>query len=60
MSKKSIIEREKTRRHLYNKYEQKRRSIKEKIKISNNFDEKLYHYSRLQKLPRNSSSSRLL
>nr|YP_010700393.1 ribosomal protein S14 [Phacus arnoldii]WCH63567.1 ribosomal protein S14 [Phacus arnoldii] len=58
MSKKSIIEREKKRNFLSNKYSSLRRSLLKKIKLSNDFEEKLVFYFQIQKLPRNSAPSR--
>lgn len=60
MAKKSIIEREKKREVLVDKYAILRKSIKEKIKSEESFEKKLDYYSQLQKLPRNSSPSRLV
>lgn len=60
MAKKSIVEREKKREALVNKYSSLRESIKEKIKSEESFEKKLEYYSQLQKLPRNSSPSRLV
>ena len=59
MAKKSIVEREKKRETLVNKYSELRKSLKEKIKSEESFEKKLGYYSQLQKLPRNSSPSRL-
>nr|YP_010700342.1 ribosomal protein S14 [Flexiglena variabilis]WCH63483.1 ribosomal protein S14 [Flexiglena variabilis] len=59
MSKKSIIQREKKRSYLCKKFSSVRNSLKEKILTSDSFEEKLDLYSKLQKLPRNSSFTRL-
>lgn len=59
MAKKSIIEREKKRHFLVSKYSLLRKSLKEKIKNSPNFEDKLSYYFQLQNLPRNSAPSRL-
>jgi hypothetical protein len=59
MEKKSIRQRESKREILVKKYESIRISLKEKIKHEKSFDKKLTLYSSLQKLPRNSSPSRL-
>nr|YP_009540882.1 ribosomal protein S14 [Phacus inflexus]AYQ93327.1 ribosomal protein S14 [Phacus inflexus] len=59
MSKKSIIEREKKRRSLVSKYSSLRKSLKEKIRNSEVFEDKLSYYFQIQNLPRNSSPSRL-
>lgn len=60
MAKKSIIQREKKRLSLVNKYSSLRAELKLKIKESSSLDSKLLYHSLLQKLPRNSSSSRLV
>nr|YP_009389135.1 ribosomal protein S14 [Euglena archaeoplastidiata]AKR17908.1 ribosomal protein S14 [Euglena archaeoplastidiata] len=59
MAKKSIVERERKRENLAKKYSTLRRFLKGKIKFSSSFEEKLFYSSQLQKLPRNSSFSRL-
>lgn len=60
MAKKSVIEREKKRELLVKKYSELRNSLKEKIRNESSFEQKLYYCSLLQKLPRNSSNSRLI
>ncbi len=60
MAKKSIIERERKRESLAKKHSVLRRFLKGKIKSSLSFEEKLFYNSQLQKLPRNSSFSRLV
>lgn len=60
MAKKSIIEREKKRRFLVDKYSLLRKSLKEKIKTSQVFEDKLSYYFQIQNLPRNSSPTRLV
>ncbi len=60
MAKKSMIARENKRVKLVNKYEAKRRSLKEIIRDPNSsFDDKEDAQIQLQKLPRDSSASRL-
>nr|YP_009145405.1 ribosomal protein S14 [Cryptoglena skujai]AKL39030.1 ribosomal protein S14 [Cryptoglena skujai] len=59
MSKKSVIERDKKRRLLFNKYNVLRKTLKENIKSSINFEQKFNYYSKLQELPRNSSFIRI-
>jgi hypothetical protein len=59
MAKKSIIQREKKRKLLSSKYYVLRKILTDKIKSSISFEEKLFFYSQLQKLPRDSSFSRL-
>lgn len=54
-----MIEREKKRQRLVIKYSKKRIDIKDSIKTSSSFPEKLKLYSKLQSLPRNSFPSRL-
>ena len=60
MSKKSLIEREKKRKLLFNKYLFIRKSLKEKLISTTSLEEKFIYSSSLQRLPRNSSFSRLL
>ena len=59
MSKKSLVEREKKRKKLVQKFKQKRLKLKNKIKESRFLNEKFSFSANLQKLPRNSSSTRL-
>jgi small subunit ribosomal protein S14 len=59
MAKKSIVERDKKRQKLFNKFYSKRAFLKTKMKESDSFDQKLYYQRMLQKLPKNSSRSRL-
>lgn len=60
MAKKSMIARENKRIKLVAKYEVKRRALKELIRDPNtSFDDKENALLKLQKLPRDSSSSRL-
>jgi small subunit ribosomal protein S14 len=59
MAKKSMIQREKKRERLVIKYEKKRIHIKNEIKKSNSYQEKLDLYGKLQKLPKNSFPTRL-
>jgi small subunit ribosomal protein S14 len=60
MARKSLIEREKKRRVLSSKYASLRKFLKEKVRSSDSFEQKLFYHSQLQELPRNSSFSRLL
>lgn len=60
MAKKSLIQREKKRISLSKKFYSLRASLKERILVSDSFEEKLSLYSKLQKLPRNSSFVRIL
>nr|YP_010731999.1 ribosomal protein S14 [Kalinella pachyderma]WDY12913.1 ribosomal protein S14 [Kalinella pachyderma] len=59
MAKKSMIEREKKRQHLVNKYFERRYNLLEEIKIVSSLEKKLSLHRKLQRLPRNSSPTRL-
>nr|QYB18835.1 ribosomal protein S14 [Climaconeis sp.] len=59
MAKKSMIEREKKRTKLYNKYISKRAKLLKDYRNEKNFDLKIEVHSKLQKLPRNSSKTRI-
>jgi small subunit ribosomal protein S14 len=59
MAKKSMVEREKKRQKLFQRYKQKRYDLKQQIKKTEFLEEKLNLYAKLQKLPRNSSAVRL-
>ncbi len=59
MAKKSMIEREKKRIKLYKKYALKRTSLLKLYQNEENFNLKLELHSKLQKLPRNSSKTRI-
>jgi small subunit ribosomal protein S14 len=59
MAKKSMIEREKKRIKLHKKYALKRFSLLKKYQNEENFNLKLEIHSKLQKLPRNSSKTRI-
>lgn len=59
MAKKSMIERERKRESLVSKYEKKRLELKNKLKKTVEYDEKLEVYKRIQKIPRNAFPSRL-
>jgi hypothetical protein len=58
MSKKSVVEREKKRLLIYNKYNKLRYFLKGKIEKSSSIEEKIFYSSLIQKLPRNSSKTR--
>nr|YP_010700233.1 ribosomal protein S14 [Euglena deses]WCH63377.1 ribosomal protein S14 [Euglena deses] len=60
MAKKSIIERQKKREKLVKKYSLLRNDLKMKIKKTKSFEEKLVYYSKIQKLPRDSSNARII
>jgi len=59
MAKKSMIEREKKRIRLNQKYALKREALLDEYKAENNFNLKLEIHSKLQKLPRNSAQNRI-
>jgi small subunit ribosomal protein S14 len=59
MTKKSLLQREKKRKLLINKFLITRKLIKNKLKNSNSFSEFLNLQKKLQKLPRNSAKVRL-
>ena len=59
MAKKSMIEREKKRIKLEKKYALKRASLLNQYKNEENFNLKMELQSKLQKLPRNSSKTRI-
>lgn len=59
MAKKSLIEREKKRYFLVQKYKEKRNFIKDALKKAILVEDKLKIQLKLQKLPRNSATNRL-
>jgi len=59
MAKKSMIEREKKRIKLHKKYAFKRASLLKLYQNEGNFNLKIELHSKLQKLPRNSSKTRI-
>ncbi len=59
MAKKSMIERQKKRQRLTAKYKDKRATLKQQIKETQLFSEKLTIHRQLQALPRDSSATRL-
>jgi len=59
MAKKSMIEREKKRIKLNNKYSLKRANLLKKYHNADNFSMKLEIHSKIQKLPRNSAKTRI-
>lgn len=54
MAKKSMIQRDKKRNILTEKYSKQKRKLKKEVKLTQNFDEQLEIQRMLQKLPRNS------
>ncbi len=59
MAKKSMIEREKKRQKLVDKYAQKREELKEQFDSATSQQEKLAIQRQIQQLPRNSAPTRL-
>lgn len=59
MAKKSMIEREKKRQRLVEKYAAKRQAIKEQLAMAETPEENLDLHRQLQRLPLNSSPTRL-
>ena len=59
MAKKSMVERERKRQHLVIKYSQKRKSLLKEIKKRVRLEERFDLHRKLQRLPRNSSPTRL-
>jgi len=59
MAKKSMIEREKKRIKLHNKYALKRANLLKKYQDADSFTMKLEIHSKIQKLPRNSAKNRI-
>nr|YP_009393342.1 ribosomal protein S14 [Symphyocladiella dendroidea]ARW61904.1 ribosomal protein S14 [Symphyocladiella dendroidea] len=58
MAKESMIQREIKRKKLALKYHDKRKNIKNSIKLSENFETNIKLQQQLQKIPRNSLSCR--
>ena len=59
MAKKSMIEREKKRQQLVEKYAEKRETLKEQFENAATQREKLDAHRKLQQLPRNSAPNRV-
>ena len=59
MAKKSMVEREKKRIRLHQKYALKRSNLLKKYQNEDSFTLKLEIHSKLQKLPRNSAKNRI-
>ena len=59
MAKKSMIEREKKRIKLNNKYQIKRQNLLKQYQTTEDFNLKLEIHSKIQKLPRNSAKIRI-
>ena len=60
MARKSIIEREKKKIKLVEKFSQKRSALKDEQRKAATFEEKMDIQRKLQKLPRNSNPSRVV
>ena len=59
MAKKSMLEREKKRIKLNNKYQTKRKNLLKRYQTTQDFNLKLEIHSEIQKLPRNSAKIRI-
>jgi small subunit ribosomal protein S14 len=59
MAKKSMLEREKKRKKLVEKYKEKRILLKNQLKLAKTLEEIFAGSEKLQKLPRNSSKTRV-
>jgi len=59
MAKKSMIEREKKRRRIVEKYEAKRADLKEQFRAADSIGERIEIHRQIQQLPRNSAPNRI-
>ena len=59
MAKQSMIQREKKRKQLVERYAEKRKKIRQERKLATSLDELLEIQKKFQQLPRNSASNRL-
>ncbi|GAB4290628.1 MAG: 30S ribosomal protein S14 [Oscillatoriaceae cyanobacterium] len=59
MAKKSIIEREKKRQNLVDKYKEKRATLKQQFEQATDLEDKIAIHREIQQLPRSSSRTRL-
>ncbi|MCL2923207.1 MAG: 30S ribosomal protein S14 [Trichodesmium sp. MAG_R04] len=59
MAKKSMIEREKKRKKLVEKYAEKREELKQQFMKAEDLEEKIELHRKLQRLPRNSAPNRV-
>ncbi|MEN9218270.1 MAG: 30S ribosomal protein S14 [Gloeomargarita sp. DG_2_bins_126] len=59
MAKKSMVEREKRRQRLVDKYRERREQLKFEFSVAETWEERLELHRQLQRLPRNSAPSRL-
>jgi len=60
MAKKSLIQRELKREKTFDKFQEVRKVLKENMQKADSFEERIKNYSIMQKLPRNSSKTRLI
>ena len=58
MAKQSMIQREEKRNRLSLKYNLKRESLKEQLKLTSDYQSKLSIYKKIEKLPKNSAPTR--
>jgi len=58
MAKQSMIQREEKRARLLSKYAKKRESIKQNLRITTSYQEKINLSEKLEKLPKNASLTR--
>lgn len=59
MAKKAMIERDKKRKRLIDKYAQKRQALKEQFENASSQQERVAIHRKIQQLPRNSAPNRL-
>ena len=59
MAKKSMIEREKKRKKLVEKYAEKREELKQQFMEAEDLEDKIELHRKLQRLPRNSAPNRV-
>jgi small subunit ribosomal protein S14 len=59
MAKKSMVEREKRRQNLVEKYRERREQLKFEFTVAETWEERLELHRQLQRLPRNSAPNRL-
>lgn len=58
MAKKSMVQREEKRAFLISKYSKKRDSMKQSLRVTNSYEEKIDLANQLDKLPKNASPTR--
>jgi len=59
MAKKSMVEREKRRQKLVDRYRERREQLKFEFSVAETWEERLELHRQLQRLPRNSAPNRL-